>query len=233
MKVDKELQLLHLKNSLPSYAFEMLEFVKETLQGIDYNYYSKTKSVINFDRFLHTKRVLAWAVRIYNNHSLKDKLDYEAIIISAIFHDVGYCHIEDLDHHGKYSAIICEEYLTKLSFDKEKIEFIKYLISNHSNKDKMLNDPSTPNELVILMEADLFDEVGILGLVEDSFYVAKKNNCDFSEVYLRFMEHTYFTNEWNPMVNEYSRKAWEENTKLYEMIRLHFIEELGAEDEKN
>ena len=92
-----------------------------------------------------------WARRLVDGESSINK---EAVLVSSIFHDVGYAISLDGSKHAEDSALICEKYLHDNGFDAGFIEFVSYLVKNHSNKFLMTSD-DIPLELILLMEADL------------------------------------------------------------------------------
>jgi uncharacterized protein len=130
----------------------MFQFVKGYLESNN-GELSKTGLFPFRKRSEHIRRVLMWAKRLTEGEEFVNK---EAVLTSAIFHDIGYAVSEDDSGHAKYSAVICESYLKENNFDSEFISLVIYLVKNHSNKE-LMKSSDTPLELILLMEADLLD----------------------------------------------------------------------------
>ncbi len=128
---------------------EILKFVKDKLENIDDNPYLPFRK-----RSEHIIRVFMWVQRLADG---EPGINKEAVLISALFHDIGYALDSDNSVHAENSAILCEKYLLEKEYNIEFINFVKYLVRNHSDKKQMAVN-GIPPELIILMEADLLDE---------------------------------------------------------------------------
>lgn len=199
----------------PKYA-EMLEFVRREL---DVPLYEQTgaKTDIFYSRFDHTKRVLSWALKLYRLSPHKELLDFDAIIISTIFHDVGRVASErDKIPHAKAGIPITEKYLLDNGYDHARSEYIAGLVGAHSDKWRM-NEPDLDKNLLLLMEADLLDDMGALGIVMDCMITEIRNsNARFEDCYDHIMKYTYRIQHENPMTTEEGKKLWDDKTKLVE-----------------
>ena len=86
---------------------KMFEFVNKHLENNDCE-----ASKIGFFRFRkrteHIMRVFTWARRLVDSEICVNK---EAVLVSAIFHDVGYALKEDNTRHAENSATLCKKYL--------------------------------------------------------------------------------------------------------------------------
>lgn len=195
---------------------EMLEYVKEVLiqrEGIK----SRHPYMTFRDRFLHIKRTYLWAQRIMEGMTDVHK---EAVLTAAIFHDVGYAK-EMTGDHAVIGAQIFEDYAGKQSWEESFIQEVSMLIQKHSHKE-LLSDPKTSKELILLMEADLLDEEGALGLAFDLLTEGAKKPTSYEAVFNEIMRHSAHILTQNYMVTEKAKKYWEEKKEL---IRL-FLEEL-------
>ena len=124
------------------------------------------------NRFKHIKRVFGWAKRIMECLDVNE----EVVLTAVIFHDCGYSLNLPKEGHALRGANIFKEYALKNCFSEEFIivgfnhnreAFINTvydMILNHSNKE-LLNKEDTSLEMIVLLEADLMDEEGALGLV--------------------------------------------------------------------
>lgn len=193
---------------------EMLSYVKDKLGTENFEKVS-AKREINYSRFEHTKRVLLWTKRLYDAMEDKSELRYDDLIIAAIFHDVGRSSSKQLGiPHAKAGVPITREYLLSHGFDEARIEFICKLVGEHSDKGRM-HDAGLDRNLLLLMEADLFDDMGALGITMDCMITMKRNSA---AVFTDCLDHiTRFTariQKDNPMVTKEAKKFWDEKTKL-------------------
>lgn len=180
-------------------------FVKKTLKesGQDDFGGGKQSRYPFRSRFEHTRRVYKWVHRLLDDATIED---VEVLELAAIFHDVGYSKGINKGH-GLESAKIFEEYARKnLKLSDERIEKVKYLVSNHSNKEMLL--PKTCPELIILMEADVMDEEGAMRIAWDCLAAGLGGAKSFQEALKRTIDH--FNPEFNPMITPIAIRAFEE-----------------------
>lgn len=203
---------------------EMILYVKNMLNRYDSSG-SERKQKMKYNRFHHTMRVYKWMLTLYEAYPQKEEIDFEALSIATLFHDIGYCDVENIENHAKTGAEYCRKYLKQIEYDAEKSEFICDLIARHSDKDKMQDD--IPMELVLLMEADLLDDTGAQGLVMDIWLEAVyEENITFESV-LRHMErYTLHNMQDNPMRTVKGKAIWEEKRKLTEAFVESYKEDL-------
>lgn len=191
---------------------EMLSFVEDCLNECSES--GQSKSDINYSRFEHTKRVLKWTLYLYEKSPRKELLRYEDLIIATIFHDVGRVAAMKTKIPHAYAGVpITREYLIGKGYPDERIEFICKLVEKHSDKDEMCIEME-PN-LLLLMEADLLDDMGALGIVMDCMIVECQNNkAVFTDCLDHIKRYTQRIQKTNPMVTEEGRKVWDDKTSL-------------------
>jgi len=98
----------------------------------------------------HARRVLLLAKKI--TELVKQDVDYDAIIISALMHDVGRIH-DDIDSsHGARSAELIGDFVKKHDIDCN-IRLIKEIATRHS----LHNPPNAQIECLIVGDADKLD----------------------------------------------------------------------------
>jgi len=195
----------------------MFQYVEEILCNYDRKKGDKSKNKIAYDRYAHTERVYQWMIRI-TDELRNENLDLESLKIATIFHDVGYSN-EKCEDHATASTIICRDYLERRKYPPEKIEFICYLIQHHSNK-KLFHEKSTPIELVVLMEADMLDDTGAMGIILDAWIASKEENSSFDSVCRHFEKYTYRHMKQMEFVTGPGKKFWHEKRMLvYEFLR--------------
>lgn len=195
----------------------MFQYVEDILYSYDRKKGDKSKNKIAYDRYAHTVRVYKWMIRI-TNRLKDDTMDIESLKIATIFHDSGYGSGKIEDHAAAGSAI-CRDYLERRKYSPEKIDFICYLIEEHSNK-KLFHERSTPIELVVLMEADMLDDTGAMGIILDSWIASKDENPSFDSVCRHFEKYTYRHMKQMEFVTAPGRQFWHEKRKLvYEFLR--------------
>ena len=149
---------------------EVIEFVrKQTAEnGSPPNYPFRS-------RFEHTMRVYRWAIK------LQSKLggDLDIIVLAALLHDIGW---DEVRPHGEVGAEIAVDYLDSLGVDPEKIAKIGEIIMMHSDKD---TEAELSLECRIVMDADLLDEVGAVGILWDAMATAQEDEASYKRAYYR------------------------------------------------
>ena len=149
---------------------EVIEFVrKQTAEnGRPPNYSFRS-------RFEHTMRVYRWAIK------LQSKLggDLDIIVLAALLHDIGW---DEVRPHGEVGAEIAVDYLDSLGVDPEKIAKIGEIIMMHSDKD---TEAELSLECRIVMDADLLDEVGAVGILWDAMATAQEDEASYKRAYYR------------------------------------------------
>lgn len=205
------------------YQGDMLAYVRKRLEP-----YDKTENPIlktTFSRFEHTMRVYKWMEKLYKAYPNNRHLDLEALSIATIFHDIGYCDIANIKDHARTSAMYCREYLLDRKYPLKKIDFICDMISRHSNKETLHDD--IPEELVLLMEADLLDNSGAQGLVMDIWSECAKDKYTSFHAILEHMEkYTVKMMQDNPMRTEEGIRIWNMKRKLSEAFVQSYREDI-------
>ena len=188
----------------------MLIYVNRLLNNGKNRKIEKTINPIR-NRAEHTERVLNWVLKLSDGYK---RIDKEVLIIATIFHDVGYCLSENKQFdHGKQSAKICAEYLKKKKYTNERINEICNIIREHSKKE-LLTLTESPKELIILMEADLLDETGALGILKDCSYEITNTVDNYSKVMKYIKKHSGKIILENPMVTSRGKRYWREKQEL-------------------
>lgn len=193
---------------------EMLSFVERTL-ATGNSEDIEAKKELNYSRFFHTKRVLAWTKRLIEAAENSTQLRKEDLYIAAVFHDVGRV-AERIENkpHAVLGEPITRRYLTEHGMDSKRIDYICNLVMHHSDKNRMRDEDIDPG-LLLLMEADLLDDMGALGVVMDCMIVRGRNeNADFLNCLDHISRFTKRQQQENPMVSPAGIRFWEEKTKL-------------------
>ena len=153
---------------------EVIEFVKQkTAENNRPNLYPFR------NRFEHIMRVYRWAIRL--QAKLGGNLD--VIVLSALLHDVGW---DEKRPHEEVSAEIAVEYLDSLEMDPETIKKVGEIILLHNDKD---TEKDLSLECKIVMDADLLDEVGALGIMWDCMATALDDEASYKRAYYRIKEY--------------------------------------------
>lgn len=186
---------------------EMLLFVKrylETRKAIR----SKNANFSFRNRFEHIQRVYRWCLRLLEECP---NCDREMVLTAAIFHDVGYAH--NAENHASESAEIFIQYAQQQEMDYEFTLRTAEIIALHSDK-TLLQQSSTPLELILLLEADLLDEEGALGIAWDLMGEGA-GYPDCFERALRAVEgHSGHILHQEYMVTPLAKKYWKEKQEL-------------------
>ena len=196
----------------------MLTFAEQTLgevQAGGENSAGEHKQEFGYTRYEHTKRVLGWVKRLYDATKNKAGLRYEDLMIAAIFHDVGRAVSTHAGgDHAKAGVPITRNWLLSNGYAPERAEYIANLVGMHSEKWRM-KDPSTDRNLLMLMEADLLDDMGLLGIVMDTLIVrARKPEATFYDCYNHYERYTHPMQHDCPVVTPEARAFWNEKTEL-------------------
>ncbi len=190
---------------------ELFAYVKSTLAAYDHHG-GVSKNRIRYSRFEHTERVYRWMQILAEDFA--GEIDMEALQIATIFHDIGYSlNKEDMHSHAADGAVLCRQYLDSIGYPPEKTDFICELIARHSDKEALHSEDS-PLELVLLMEADLFDDTGAHGIVMDAWIQATKEDVSFESILEHIKRFSWKQMQKNPMRTEKARRIWEEKKNL-------------------
>lgn len=193
---------------------EMVEYVKTVLSSKNTEDIGH-KTNIRYSRFEHTKRVLAWTKRLYDMavEAGETELKFDELMIAAIFHDVGR-NVGNNFPHAQAGVPLTREFLSKHGYPEDKIEYICMLVGCHSDKWRM-KDRDLDRNLLLLMEADLLDDMGALGIVMDCMITQKRReDANFYDCYNHIRKYTCRLQHDNPMVTPEGKKLWDEKTKL-------------------
>ena len=195
----------------------MLAFVKHTLEDIRTEGENGTgvhKLEFGYTRFEHTKRVLGWARRLYDLTQDQTGLRYEDLMIAVIFHDVGRAvSVQTGEDHAKAGVPITRDWLLSNGYDPARAEYIAGLVGAHSEKWR-IRDPAADRNLVMLMEADLLDDMGLLGIIMDTMIVrARKADATFYDCYNHYERYTHPMQHDCPVVTPEARALWDEKTE--------------------
>lgn len=195
---------------------------------------SKTKSHIRYDRFYHIQRVTAWSNRIcdgfYPNNVVADAnaIDRDCLHLASILHDVGYNAYHISENHSEAGVVLAEQFLTAEGVEEEKKEKILNLIRLHSRKELMFLE-DTPMELVILMEADLMDDMGASGLVMDAWINTRmhQDETSFDTIFEHMQKYTQAQQQAEPMRTEPAKRFWREKQELVQEFMRQFARDLN------
>lgn len=162
-------------------------------------------------RSAHSRRVMKWAERLLENHPEADR---EVLLCAAAFHDTGYSGEERLDHETQ-SALIWDRYARENSIDPVFARKVRGCIAIHSEKHRMREPENLTPEQLLLMEADLLDEEGAMGICWDGLSCGVLNTLTYRASYERTAGHTE-EKRHNPMVHDDARRLWDEKAVFVE-----------------
>jgi len=175
------------------------------------------------NRFEHTMRVLKWAHRI---HKVEGG-DFEIITFAILFHDTGWSETVD---HALVGAELAENYLLDKGVDPVLVDRITSAARTHNKRQERLE--SLPIENLIVMDADLLDEVGVTTLVWDAMATAIENEPSYVRVIERDLEYYEKAKGKTIYLNtETGMKLYNERIAIWERCLSHFRYELGLSDE--
>lgn len=194
---------------------EMMDYVENLLTTNNGDHKDKPYQTFR-SRIAHTKRVVKWCERLYSEYIDQSNVNEYILMSSAIFHDSGYAVSNKIGNeisHAEKSAYYFNEYC--LSHAIEYKEQIENNIRFHSNKE-LLKIEGTPIELILLMEADLFDETGALSILFDCLSAGERQVTKYEDALIRIEEYSGKMLNYNPMVTKVSIKYWNEKQLLVE-----------------
>ncbi len=166
--------------------------------------------------FEHTMRVYRWAIR------LQSKLggDLDVIVLASLLHDVGW---EEGRPKEEVSAEVAVEYLDSIGVDPETIVKVGEIIMAQSDKE---TERDLSLECRIVMDADLLDEIGSVGIMLDCMATALEDEASYKRAYYR-IKNNYRLNK--PKIRSCKTEAARsEYTKRMQAIE-NFIYQLERE----
>jgi uncharacterized protein len=168
------------------------------------------------DRYMHTRRVYEWGRRLLGDY---DDLDKDVIFTSIIFHDSGYAYGQK-DHPINSNKIFLE-YAEKNNFDKDFIDEVSYIILNHSEKELLKTTDN--HNFIIMMEADLLDEDGALGILWDLLSAGYNETPSYYSALDELNKHSAHILSQDFMVSKTAKFYWNNKKRLV----LEFIESIN------
>lgn len=174
----------------------------------------------------HVVRVLNWVNRIIESldDNKKEELDLYAIRLAAVFHDVAYGIEHFKNSHGIEGAMIFKEYALKNNFDLELINKVYNMIYIH--QDKTLLKQNISEELTILIEADMLDEEGAMGIVWDLLTLGNFRPKSYKEALNKIESYSAKILKENPMKHQYAFNEWAKKQELVKNFILSLKQDL-------
>jgi len=175
------------------------------------------------NRFDHTKRVLKWAHRI---HKVEGG-DLEIITLAVLFHDTGW---SDTVDHALVGAELAENYLIEKGANPLLVDRVVSAVQTHNKR--IEPQENLPIENLIVMDADLLDELGVTTLIWDAMATAMEDNPG----YVRALEKDlgYYEKAKGKTVQlktEAGMKFYNERMDIWNRCLSHLQYELGLSDE--
>ena len=176
-------------------------------------------------------RCYCWAKRIL---PCRPEADAELTLVSTLFHDIGVIATtreKPKADHDLLGGPIARDYLLQNGYAPAFADRVASLVVQHQARERM-QDPDTPIELVILMEADMLDERGALGILWDAMAEGAKPLQTYEGTLERLkMRKLYRRPERNPLVTERGRAFWAEKQRLHMDFVLALERDLGLTDD--
>lgn len=202
---------------------KMMQYVKKMLVDND-AILDKRHNLTFRNRYEHSIRVFKWVKRLSVDY---DNFDYGVALTAALFHDVGYAYGK-CDHNIGSSKIFLK-YAKENNFDEDFIEKVNYIVLNHS--DKHLLKETKNKEFIILLEADLLDEEGSLGIVWDLLAAGQKNAMSYLDAIDEIKKHSIHILSQDFMITPTAIKIWDEKKNLVKDFIRQLYEDLFVEGE--
>ena len=175
------------------------------------------------NRFEHTLRVLKWAHRIQKIEGG----NLEIITLAVLFHDSGW---SDTIDHALVGAELAKKYLLEREIDPVLVDRVVSAVQMHNKRIEPHED--LPLENLILMDADLLDELGVTTLIWDAMATAMEDNPSYMRALEKDLE--YYERAKGKMVQlktESGMKFYSERMAMWGRCLSHLQYELGLSDE--
>lgn len=176
-------------------------------------------------RFDHIRRVCMWVERLLAQGLVAQP---DALRLAAAFHDIGYIHGKE--DHGRHSAHWLGDYARAEGIEDAVADRAAFLVSEHSDKERWLCDADAPADLILLMEADLLDEEGAMGIALDCM-TGGAMGLPYESVWQRMQTYEPARLRRNPMATPLARRLWEEKQALIEAFMRAYAFDMGMEYE--
>jgi uncharacterized protein len=128
----------------------------------------------------HVERVASYALKLVSDN---ESIDFEALAIAILLHDIGRFYQTDL-HHAVTSSRVAEVLLKGLGYPEEFIEKVSHAIISHSYS---LGVTAKTMEAMILSDADKLDAIGAIGIYR-VIYTSGMRRRGFSDSLNHFRE---------------------------------------------
>jgi uncharacterized protein len=175
------------------------------------------------NRFEHTMRVLKWAYRIQK----VEGGDLEIITLAVLFHDSGW---SDTIEHALVGAELAEKYLLEKNVDPVLIDRVTSAVRTHNKR--LESHEGLPIENLIVMDADLLDELGITTLVWDAMAAATEENPSYVRVLEKDLEfYERAKGKTVQLKTEAGLKFYNERMVIWDRCLSHLQYELGLNNE--
>ena len=201
---------------------KMLNYVKKVLEENDAIRPTNPRHQFR-SRYTHTLRVLEWCKRIKSD---KPKCNLDILYTAAIFHDSGYA--VNKNNHAYFSSKIFIDYAKENNFNQDFIDKVSNIVLSHSDK-KLLNDPSSSDELILLLEADLLDEEGALGIIWDLMAEGQNNPSDYGSALNALWIHSAHILNQDYMVTPLAKEYWNKKKEIVKNFISDIEEDLFIE----
>ncbi|MCL1965273.1 MAG: HD domain-containing protein [Firmicutes bacterium] len=175
----------------------------------------------------HIRRVAVWTERLMARSGVGEA-DASVLRLAAAFHDAGYA--RGAERHGCHGADILREYAARQGLEAGLVERAAFLVAEHSNKQQWLHRADAPCDLVLLMEADLLDEEGAMGLVRDCMNAGEQGAKGYEDAYACMRRYEPQRLWANPMVTPLARELWTQKQRLIAEFMAAFAYDLGARE---
>jgi len=201
---------------------KMKEYIKKILIEND-AIIDKRHNLTFRNRYEHSIRVFKWVKRLSVDY---DNFNYDVALTAALFHDVGYS--LGKENHNVSSVKMFKDYAIANNFDEKFTEEVSYIILNHEEKDLLKTSKNI--EFIVLLEADLLDEEGSLGIVWDLLAAGQKNPRSYLDAIDEIKKHSSHILSQDYMVTPTAIKIWDEKKNLVKDFISQLYEDLFMEE---
>lgn len=175
-------------------------------------------------RAAHIARVMMWLERLMAQGGAEHP---DALLLAAAFHDIGYA--VNPENHAAESAALLRAYGAERGLPPPLVEIAAFYVAEHSNKERWMPDPSAPRDLILLMEADLLDEEGAMGLALDCL-TAGALGGGYDEALAQMRRYEPRRLARNPMATPLAIKFWEDKQAVIASFLSALLFDMGETD---
>ncbi len=147
----------------------------------------------------------------------------EIITLAVIFHDAGW---DDQRDHALVGAELVRKFLLDQGIEEKSVGRVESAVATHNKR--LSARSNLPLENLIVMDADLLDELGVTTLVWDAMSTALEDNPSFRKALERNQQFFAKAKDKTPLLQtKTGRELYSERIEVWSQCLEQFRYELG------